>query len=225
MNAPAPSAGPRQVPGWVTRINEAIERVYLLLRIGVVWLLLSLLGLVVAGVGPASCAAADVLLAFRRHEKLRVLPMMWEGFRRDLVRANLRMIPLLVVQTGAAAMLWIAGNQVIDAPVMTAVLGALAAVSGGWATISLAAIAVAPRVRRQDPFVTWRLAILLPGALPLRGIGLLLGLLVWTVVCSLVWPLAVLFGAAVAIDLAVGLLSTRIAMLLEDIAKRSAAPA
>jgi uncharacterized membrane protein YdfJ with MMPL/SSD domain len=70
--------------------------------------------------------------------------------------------------------------------------------------------------------VTWRLALLLPGTVPLRFLGLILGLGVWVVVCSLLWPLALLLGAGTAIDLATTLLGRRVELLLEDL-DRSAA--
>jgi hypothetical protein len=91
-----------------------------------------------------------------------------------------------------------------------------------WCTASLAVIVAVPRVRRQDPLVTWRLALLLPGTVPLRFLGLILGLGVWVVVCSLLWPLALLLGAGTAIDLATTLLGRRVELLLEDL-DRSAA--
>lgn len=209
--------GPTEVPAWVIRGNELIERTYLMVRVSVMWAMFTLLGLVVVGIAPASCAAADVLIESRTNHSIRVLPIMWRSFRRQLVRANARMLPLLAVQAGSLMTLWIATVGLAGSSVMTVLLGAVAAVSGGWATASLSTIAVSPRLRRQDLVVTWKLAILLPGALPLRSLGLLLGLMIWVLACYIVWPLTIVLGAGVAIEIAVALFTRRIGDLLEDL--------
>ncbi|MFC7458463.1 DUF624 domain-containing protein [Brachybacterium sp. GCM10030267] len=210
-------------PAWATRLIEAIERIYLVLRVNLVWIALSLAGLVVLGVAPASVAASDAFIAARHGAKVRVLATMWPSFREHLVTANVRMLPLMVVQAGSVAMLWIVAGGAVETPMMSAGLGSLAAVSAAWSTASVATIMSTPRVRRQDPFVAWRLALLLPGAMPVRVIGLILGLIVWMVLCSLVWPVAVLLGAAAAIDLATSLLSRKVELLLEEIENNRAA--
>ena len=218
-------AGPTEMPGWAVRMNEAIELLLTLLLTGIMWLALTLLGLVVLGIGPATSAAADVQLALRDGERPRVVSRMWSTWREELVRGNLRMLPLLLVQAGAGSMLWTVSAGLSDGPLALLATGVLAAVSGAWATVSLAVIVATPRVRRQDLLVTWRLALLLPGAMPLRAIGLLLLLMVWLVVCSLAWPLALLLGAPVAVLLAVSVLSRRIRVLLEDLDKSATARA
>jgi len=205
------------------RANEAFERVFLLLRISVLWALLSLLGLVVLGIAPASVAAADVVIASRHGAKVPVLATMWRSYRDQLVAANVRMLPLLLVQLGAAAMLWIVLGGGAPGTVGAYVLGGAAVASLSWCTASLAVIVAVPRVRRQDPLVTWRLALLVPGTVPLRFLGLILGLGVWIVVCSLLWPVALLLGAGTAIDLATSLLGRRVELLLEDLDLSAAA--
>ena len=205
------------------RANEAFERVFLLLRISVLWALLSLLGLVVLGLAPATVAGADVVIASRHGAKVPVLATMWRSYREHLVPANLRMLPLLLVQLGAAAMLWIVLGGGAPGTVGAYVLGGAAVASLSWCTASLAVIVAVPRVRRQDPLVTWRLALLVPGTVPLRFLGLILGLGVWIVVCSLLWPVALLLGAGTAIDLATSLLGRRVELLLEDLDRSAAA--
>ena len=64
--------GPAHVPVWVIRFNEAFERIYLVLRVNAAWLVLTLLGLVVLGVAPASCAAADAYISGRDGDRVRV---------------------------------------------------------------------------------------------------------------------------------------------------------
>ena len=218
-------SGPAEIPSWAMRMNEAIERVGVMVLMSLMWLVLSVLGLVVLGVGPATCAAADVLLALREGDRARVLPRMWRSYREQFVRGNARMLPLLLVQAGAVAMLWIATAGLAGGPATTLVLGAAAAISAAWTMIALAAIVVSPRVRRQDLLVCWRLVLLLPGALPLRAVGLVLLVLVWGFVCALLWPLALLLGPAIAVELAVALLATRITALLAEIDARTAAAA
>lgn len=207
-------------PVWATRVREAVEHLHVVFTVHLAWLGLTLLGLVVAGIAPASCAAGAALTEFRRHEKVRVLPLMWAVYRREFVRSSVRMLPLLAVQLIAVAMLWQMAGGLETRPALTAVLGILAALSTGWTTVALAALAVAPRVRDQALLVSWRLALLMPGALPLRSLALVLLLFAWTMVASLAWPLAVLLGGGLAIDWAVGLLGKRIELLLEDLGGR-----
>lgn len=215
--------GPERAPAWVTRLSELIDHLYLVIRINAVWWLLSLLGLMVLGIGPASCAAADAFSAARHGERVRVLPLMWATYRAHLVSANLRMLPLLMVQAGSLSMVWMMATGALENPVPSAILGSLAVVSGGWATSSLAAIAASPRVRRQDLLVTWRLALLLPGVLLLRAIPLVVLLAVWLLLCSLLWPMALLLGAGAAINIAVAMFAERIRILLEDLHSRQGA--
>lgn len=207
------------------RANEMIERVLLVLRVNLLWMLLSLLGLVVAGVAPASVAAADALIASRHGAKVRVLPLMWSAYRRQFIGANLRLLPLLVVQLGSAAMIWIVIGGGTPGQVAAFVLSGLAVASLAWSSLSAAAIVAVPRLRRQDLLVTWRLALLLPGALPGRSILLILALSVWLVLCAALWPLALLVGAGAAIDLATSLLGRRTELLLEDLARSGTASA
>ncbi|SLM97861.1 hypothetical protein FM103_03790 [Corynebacterium xerosis] len=198
-------------------MNEMIEHVYLVLRINIVWTLLSLLGLIVAGVAPAGAAAGDAFIASRHGAPVKVLPLMWESYRRQFVSANLRMLPLMVVQLGSASMIWIVLGGGAANSTMAVVLSGIAVVSAAWSTVSVALLMTVPRVRRQDVLVAWRLAILLPGAVPLRFIGLILLLAVWIVVCTVLWPVALLVGAATGIDIATTLLSRRVELLLEDL--------
>lgn len=209
--------GPQQVPGWVMSANELIERLFLLLRINTVWWILTLLGAVVLGLAPATAAAADALLTSREQPRLRVLPLMWRRFRAGLVRTNLQMLPLFAVQAGALAMLVIAFSGAVTSATSMVALVAVAAISLPWATTTLAAILTSPRLRRQDLTVTWRIALLVPGALPMRTLALIGGLTLWILLCGLIPPVALLVGAAGALDLAIGLLGRRVAALLEEI--------
>ena len=212
---------PRRRTTWLV---ESIEHLYAVVRIQLVWLGLTLLGLIVVGIAPATCAAAEALRAERRGELTRALPLMWEAYRRELIPAGIRMLPLMAVQTLALLMLWQAAAGLSSNPAVMAVLGTFGALTAGWAGVSLAAIAVAPRVRVQDLLVTWRLALLMPGAVPLRSLAVAVLLAAWTLLCTSVWPLGLLLGAGLAIDIAVGLLSTRISLLLEDLSAQRSGP-
>lgn len=217
MSRSGGSEGPQQVPGWVLSANELIERVLLLLRINAVWWILTLLGAVVLGLAPATAAAADALLASREQHRVRVLPLMWRSFRARWARANAQMLPLMVVQAGSLSMLLIVFSGAVMSTPMMVTLVVVAAISLSWATSALAAILASPRLRRQDLAVTWRIALLVPGALPLRSITLIGGLTLWMLLCAVILPLALLVGAAGALDLAVGLFGRRISELLDDI--------
>lgn len=212
---------PRRRTTWLV---EGVEHLYAVVRIQLVWLALTLLGLIVVGIAPATCAAADALRAQRQGELTRVLPLMWEAYRREVVPAGVRMLPLMTVQMLALAMLWQAAAGLSSNPAVMAVLGTLGAIAAGWATVSLATIAVAPRVRRQNVLVTWRLALLMPGAVPFRGLALVVLAVAWVLVSTTVWPLALLLGAGLVIDAAVALLATRISLLLEDLGGQDPAP-
>lgn len=215
--------GPAHVPVWVIRFNEALERIYLVLRVNAAWLVLTLLGLVVLGVAPASCAAADAYISGREGDRVRVWRTMWTSYRSQFVRANTRMLPLLVVQGGALMMLWIVMGGGAARQAMTVVLACVAVISLFWATVSASALAAVPRVRRQDLLVSWRISLLIPGALPLRSVGLGLLLLVWVLLCWALWPVGLLLGAGTAVDIAVSLLGRRGERLLDELDRASAA--
>lgn len=219
MSGRGGTSGPTQVPGWVLRANAVIDRLLLVVKVNLLWLLLSLAGLIVLGVAPASVAVAEVLIADRHGAGVRVLPRMWASFRAQFLRANVRLLPLLIVQAGSASMLWIVLTGGAPGTAMTIVLSGLAVMSLGWSLLSSAVIVAVPRLLRQDLLITWRLALLLPGALPGRSVLLVLALTAWTLLCAMLRPLVPLFGAAVAIDLATSLLSCRVADLLEEIGR------
>lgn len=217
MSGRGVTSGPTQVPGWALRANEVIDRLLLAVKLNLLWLLLSLTGLIILGVAPASVAVAEMLIADRHGTRVRVLPQMWATFRAQFLRANLRLLPLLAVQAGSVSMLWIVLAGGAHSTATAVGLSGLAAVSLGWSLLSSAAIVAVPRLLRQDLLITWRLALLLPGALPVRSVLLLLALTGWTALCAMLRPLAPLFGAVVAIDLATALLGRRAERLLEEI--------
>lgn len=212
---------PASATGPAVRLGEAAQGALRTVRVNLMWIGLTLLGLVVAGIAPATVAAAEAHRAGRHGATVAVESLMWESFRRQLGPANLRMLPLLVVQAGAAAMVWIVMGGGVPGTASAVVLTGLAVISLAWSTIALAVIVAVPRVREQELLVTWRLAVLLPATVPGRFLGLILGLGAWTVLAAFLWPLALLAGASVPIQLALALLGRRIELLLEDISAES----
>lgn len=217
MGTTSGPSGPTQVPDWVLNANALIERLYLLLRINLLWMALTLLGLVLLGLAPASVAAADALRASRDGGRVRVLPTMWGSYRAQLISANARMLPLQIVQVGALATFTLAFSGAITSPPLMVGAVVAAGVSIAWATASLAALVATPRLRRQDLWVSYRIALLIPGALPLRSIGLLLVTALWTLLSVVIAPLGLLVGGAAALDLAVGMFGRRTEELLAQI--------
>lgn len=221
MSKAREAPGPQHVPGWLLSANEAIERALLLVWVNVIWIALTLLGLVIFGLAPATAAAADALLESRKGRNLRVLPLMWRSYWSQWVRANTRILPLMAVQVGAVSTLQIVLAGGLTSGAQTILIGIAAAISLAWVTGSLAAIVVSARMRRQNLRVVWRIAFLMPGALPLRTLAMLGAMALWGMLCILILPLAVLVGIAAALDICISLLSRRIEKLLEEIDGRS----
>lgn len=53
--------------------------------------------------------------------------------------------------------------------------------------------------------------------MPFRMVVMIIVLALWVVVCWVIWPLGVLLGAGPAIDLCVGMLTSRISALLAGV--------
>lgn len=201
-------------PGWVLTTNEWIDAALFTIGVSLVWLVLSLLGLFVLGIAPATCAAADVTAARRREEEPSLIPDMWRAYRTQFLGANTRLLPFVLVQIAAGLSVAAALRSVQDAPVLSAVMGTLALLAGCWATLSAMSVVAAPRVRRQDWPVTMRLALLLPGALPGPALAALIAVGLWSMVSLLLPPVGALAGPAVAVRISVALLAERISALL-----------
>lgn len=212
------SAGPSTVPAWVLRSNEGIESVLRVVRVSLVWSLLSLLGAVVVGTIPATCAAAHVFALAAEDRRPPVLRTMWKIWREELVRANLRALPFAVVQVSAVTALALALSGHGGGRALMVIGVATAAVTLGWSTVSLAILVAAPRVRRQDLILAWRLLLLAPGALPFPSLLLVVLILLWTVICLVVPLLGLLCGAGGAAQAARSVVGRRMEDLLERLA-------
>src|SRR5699024_11225061 len=136
--------------------------------------------------------------------------------RRERLPAGFRWLPRRGGQTVALLRLWQAAAGLSSTPAMMAVLGTFGAITAGWAGVSLAAIAVVPRVRDQELLVTWRLALLLTGDVPLSSLALAVLLAAWTLVCKSVWTLCILLCAGLMIDMDVCFIHICLHMQLSD---------
>ncbi|MFC0674069.1 DUF624 domain-containing protein [Brachybacterium hainanense] len=209
-----PSSGPQQVPGWALKANDAIDALLLLLKVTLLWWALTLLGLVVLGIGPATCAAGDAVRARRDGGTAPVARTMWETYRRELLRATLRLLPFGAVQLGGISTIFLALRGGVPQPWMLAPVMILAAIAVGWATASAAALATVPRLRRQELLVSWRVSLLCPGAVPLAAVLTVLCTAGILVLAYLLPPFGLLLGTGTAVQAASTLLGRRTEALL-----------
>lgn len=196
------------------RANGVIDRAVSVIALSVMWILLSALGLIAFGVAPATCAVADVLRARREGRGSHLFSELWSGYRRAFVRANARMLPLMAVQVAAIWSMRTAmasgGMDVLHVAMAGVGVAALA-----WSTASLAMIVACERIRRQDLAVSYRLALLMPGALPFRAVITLALVAIWALVCATVPVLVIILGAGLALDVTGMMLSRSADELLE----------
>lgn len=207
-------SGPQQVPGWALRANEALDAALLLIRVSLLWWALTLLGLVVLGAAPAACAAGDVLRAHREGRTVPVAATMWGTFRRELVSANLRLLPFGAVQLAGAGTLLLALRGGVPEPWMLVPVATIAAITLGWSTAGAAALLSVPRLRRQDLLVSWRLGLLCPGAVPAAACAAVACLAVVALVSLVLPPVGLLLGPAGAVQCATSLMGRRTELLL-----------
>lgn len=212
--ATRPSTGPQHVPSWALRANEAIDAVLTLLVVSLLWWALTLLGLVVLGAAPAACAAAEVMRARAEGRAVPVARTMWATYRRELVPATLRLLPFGVIVLGGLSTLFLALRGGVPEPWMLAPVATLGAVAAGWATASAAALIAVPRLRRQDLLVSWRVALLCPGAVPVAAFLLVLTLAVIGLVALVLPPIGLLLGPGGAAQAASALMGRRTEALL-----------
>jgi uncharacterized membrane protein YesL len=94
MFAPSDRPPTATTTGWATRLHEAADEVFWAAKLNVLWLVLTLAGGVVLGIGPATLAAYT--LARRRALGETFQP--WRAFvavyRREFVRGSLLVLPL-----------------------------------------------------------------------------------------------------------------------------------
>ncbi|MFD2351644.1 extracellular solute-binding protein [Nonomuraea ferruginea] len=81
------------------RLQAACSEVVWAARLNVLWIVFTLLGGVVLGLGPATVAAYTLARRHARGESIHALPEFWRVYRREFVRASLLVLPLAVVAT------------------------------------------------------------------------------------------------------------------------------
>lgn len=206
--------GPQQVPGWALTANDVLDSLLLLVGVTVMWWALTLLGLIVLGISPATCAAGEVMRLRRTGGAAPVVRTMWEVYRRELLSATARMLPFGIVQLSGITTIFLALRGGVPEPWMVAPLMILAACATGWATVSAALLATVPRLRRQDLLVSWRVSLLAPGAVPLSAAFTVLAVAVVAIGAYLIPVLGLLVGAGAAVQAASTLVGRRTEALL-----------
>jgi len=82
---------------WVFTLYEAADEVVWAARLNLLWLLFTLLGGVLLGVGPATVAAYTVARRHARGESFQALPAFAAVYRRQFVRGTALLLPALGV--------------------------------------------------------------------------------------------------------------------------------
>lgn len=86
-------------PAMSIRLQAACSEVVWAARLNGLWIVFTLLGGVVLGLGPATVAAYTLARRHARGESIHALPEFWRVYRREFVRASLLVLPLAVVAT------------------------------------------------------------------------------------------------------------------------------
>lgn len=89
---------PRQSsPTWVIRLYEAADEVFWAARLNLLWLVCTLLGGVVLGIGPATVAAYTLARRHARGESFQALPAFVSVVRRQFLRGTALLLSVLGV--------------------------------------------------------------------------------------------------------------------------------
>lgn len=84
-------------PAWSTRIYEAADEVLWAARLNLLWIVFTLAGGVVAGVGPATVAAYTVARRHASGETFAAWPAFTTAYRREFGRGCAVVLPLVAV--------------------------------------------------------------------------------------------------------------------------------
>ncbi|MGP5268491.1 DUF624 domain-containing protein [Brachybacterium alimentarium] len=217
--------GPQRVPRWNLALNDGIEALVRLVHVSVLLLLLALLGLLLLGAGPAACAAVPVLQAARENRTVRVTSTMWAEFRGSFVPSTVRVTPLLLGAIAALGTVLLAAAGAVPIRAAAFPLAAVGAIACAWLSVSVAVMTTVPLVRRQDPLVALRLALLAPGALPGPSVALILALIGVGLLAVLLPPVGLLVCPALAVRFGLGLMRDRFESLIQAEQTRLDSPA
>lgn len=99
--APSDRSSETTASGWATRLYEAADEVVWAARLNLLWLVFTLAGGVVLGLGPATVAAYTLARRRALGESFHSLPAFAAAYRREFARGSLVVLPL----AGAAALL------------------------------------------------------------------------------------------------------------------------
>ncbi|NJP91273.1 DUF624 domain-containing protein [Nonomuraea sp. FMUSA5-5] len=84
-------------PAMSFRIQAACSEVIWAVRLNLVWLVFTLAGGVILGLGPATVAAYTLARRHARNETFQVWREFWTVYRREFVRASLLVLPAVLV--------------------------------------------------------------------------------------------------------------------------------
>jgi uncharacterized membrane protein YesL len=89
--------GAKTSPNWAIRFYEAADEVVWAAKLNLLWILFTLMGGVVLGVGPATVAAYTLARKRAFGESFRSWPAFLAAYRREFGRGNLLVLPLAAV--------------------------------------------------------------------------------------------------------------------------------
>ncbi|MFB4280138.1 YesL family protein [Nonomuraea sp. MTCD27] len=86
-------------PALSIRIQAACSELIWAVRLNLIWLVFTLAGGVILGLGPATVAAYTLARRHARNETIQVWREFWLVYRREFVRASLLVLPAALVAT------------------------------------------------------------------------------------------------------------------------------
>ncbi|WP_262379288.1 YesL family protein [Nonomuraea sp. PA05] len=86
-------------PAMSIRIQAACSEVIWAARLNLIWLVFTLAGGVILGLGPATVAAYTLARRHARNETFQAWSEFWTVYRREFVRASLLVLPAVLVAT------------------------------------------------------------------------------------------------------------------------------
>jgi uncharacterized membrane protein YesL len=99
--APFDRSTARSAPGWATRLYEATDEVVWAAKLNLLWVLFTLAGGVILGLGPATVAAYTLARRRAMGESFHSWPAFVTAYRREFGRGSVLVLPL----AGATALL------------------------------------------------------------------------------------------------------------------------
>ncbi|HEX4811237.1 MAG TPA: DUF624 domain-containing protein [Nonomuraea sp.] len=81
------------------KVQAVCSEVFLAARLNLLWIVFTLLGGVVLGLGPATVAAYTLARRHHRHESFQGWREFWAVYRREFVRGSLLVLPLALAAT------------------------------------------------------------------------------------------------------------------------------